>query len=438
MVLTWVAISGAATRNRKFNFILCGLSNLLSELPLSVMIMDACFYTWLNVTGTFQESLLVRFFYYTNIITAVGLLYLFKRSFDVQQVGQHYVDHLSKEGNGWLRMELPGPSSLKFWQQILNPFYGPRDYTLYENIPYWTSQEQLSAQESDGWKSVGDMELDIYQPHSIQAGDDRPVLFYMHGGGWTMGSKKIIGPLLTEMIFYDWIVVSVDYRLSTKAGYPTQLIDCKRALRWVKEEIQVFGGDPSNIIVAGDSAGGQMACLLASTANLPEYQPGFEKVDTTVQGVLGLSPVVNLLDSKDICNHPCRARFIKEVAKREGSPESAENLEFLQEHSPTFRIKGTGVPHMMIHGDIDTLTPVQHTRDFVEKFRKTCAAPITYLEIPGGHHCFHLISSPRSWYMVFAVSQWLNYHFDGIHNIDPKANARKKQIHELVEWGWSS
>ncbi|KAG0312676.1 hypothetical protein BGZ99_009322 [Dissophora globulifera] len=426
MILTWVAITGAATRYRKVNIVLCALCNQLSELPLSVMCMDACFYTWLTVTGTFQESLLARFFYYMNIITAIGLIYLFRRSFQVQELAQKYLDQLSKESKYWV--ELPGFTSARFWQQLLNPFNWPRDCTIYENIPYWTQEEALRAQRSDGCKAVQEMVLDIYQPHSVEAGDDRPVLFYMHGGGWTMGSKRFVGPLLNEMLSYDWIVVSVDYRLHTKAGYPTQLMDCKRALRWVKDEIRVFGGNPNNIVVAGDSAGGQMACLLASTANQPKLQPGFEDKDTTVQGVLGFSAVVNLVDLENYNNHNCRSRFIKEVAF---------HLKFLTEHSPRFRLKGPGVPSMMIHGDIDTLTPVQHTRDFVKHFRNTCTAPITYLEVPGGHHCFHLISSPRSWYIAITASQWLNYHFDGIHNV--KVNTQdgtKQQIHEIVEWGW--
>jgi hypothetical protein len=56
MALTWVAITGAATKYRKVNIILCVLSNQLSEVPLTIMLMDACFYTWLNVTGTFRRS----------------------------------------------------------------------------------------------------------------------------------------------------------------------------------------------------------------------------------------------------------------------------------------------------------------------------------------------------------------------------------------------
>lgn len=54
LVLSWVAITGTATRNRKINIILCVLSNQLSELPLTIMCTDACFYTWLNLTGTFR------------------------------------------------------------------------------------------------------------------------------------------------------------------------------------------------------------------------------------------------------------------------------------------------------------------------------------------------------------------------------------------------
>ncbi|KAI8595448.1 Alpha/Beta hydrolase protein [Dissophora ornata] len=395
-----------------------------------------------------EESLLVRFFYYMNIITAIGLIYLFKRAFEVQELGQKFLDQLSKESRDWI--ELPGITSPRFWQQFLNPFNFPRDCTIFENVPYWTQEERLSAQRNDGHESIFDMALDIYQPYSVEAGDDRPVLFYVHGGGWTMGSKKFVGPLLTEMLSYDWIVVSVDYRRHSKLGYPTQLMDCKRALRWVRNEIRIFGGNPRNIVVAGDAAGGQLACLLSSTANQSEYQPGFEDVDTTVQGVLGLSAVVNLVDLENYSNHDCRIHFIKQVARREDSPESAENLKFLTEHSPRFRLKGPGVPCMMIHGDIDTLTPVQHVRDFVNHFQNTCTAPITYLEVPGGHHCFHLISSPRSWYVTIAASQWLNYHFDGIHNNNNNNNnnnvdtrgvgggsGRKLQIHEIVEWDWT-
>lgn len=159
---------------------------------------------------------------------------------------------------------------------------------------------------------------------------------YIHGGGWTSGSKKLLGPLVTEMIAQNWVVVAVNHRLKTKDGYPTQLIDCKRALRWIREEVQTFGGDPYNVVVAGDSSGGQLAAMLALTPNDPAYQHGFEKVDTSVQGCLVQSAVLDLVDANDYSAASGRERFIKEVALRPGFPESAEsmNMRHLPIHFP--------------------------------------------------------------------------------------------------------
>ncbi len=148
---------------------------------------------------------------------------------------------------------------------------------------------------------------------------------YIHGGGWTTGSKSLTGPLLTEMVSHGWVVVSIDHRLTAKAGYPTQLIDCKRALRWIKDEIRIFGGNPNNVVVAGDSSGGHLAALLALTPNLPEFQPGFESADTSVKGCVALGASLDLTDLKNYSRHEARGRFVKDVAKRDGSAESAES-----------------------------------------------------------------------------------------------------------------
>ncbi|KAI8594439.1 Alpha/Beta hydrolase protein, partial [Dissophora ornata] len=321
----------------------------------------------------------------------------------------------------------------RFWSELLKPFHTPKNYILYDNIPYFTPDEQLINIKADGWESVLEMALDIYRPDSVEAGDDRPVFVYIHGGAWTKGSKSWTGPLLTELISRKWVVVSVDYRLQSKAGYPTQLTDCKRALRWIKAEIKLFGGNPNNVIVGGDSAGGQLAAMLAMTPNEPEFQPGFEMIDTTVQGCVPQSAALDLTDSKNYSHHDARGRFIKEVARREGG-ESAENLKFLTDHSPMFRIKESGVPFLVVHGDLDNLTPVQTARDFAHKFQTQSKASMSYLEIPGGHHCFHVFSSPRSWYTVIGIAEWLSYNFDQ-HQKSP--NEKKEKIHELVEWGWT-
>ncbi|KAF9972146.1 hypothetical protein BGZ73_004778 [Actinomortierella ambigua] len=481
LTMTWVAIHGTATRSHTVNLIFSLLSDHLSELPFSIMILDACYYTWLTATGTFQQSPLVRFFYYINIVTAIGLIYLFKRAFEVRDIIHKHLEHYSKERRE--EIDLPGLTSPRFWQQFLNPFHSPFNTTLYPNIPYWTLEEQLAAVASDGWRASADITLDIYRPNEVVMGDDRPVLIYIHGGGsWTKGSKRITGPLVTEMLNQEWVVVSIDYRRSSRAGYPTQLIDCKRALRWIKAEIDAFGGNPNNLVVAGDSSGGHLAAMLALTPNEPAYQPGFEDVDTTVQGCVAQTAILDLTDMHGYYHDDQRTRFLRTVAKRgekEAEKEetakknekekengatttitrehpaasvsaSSEDLKFLMEHSPLHRITADAPPFLVIHGDLDTIAPVETARAFVDHFRRVVRGgsssggkattaiggggggnqqAMTYLEIPGGHHLFGLLSSPRTWYTTIAASQWLEHHFEGRERyLAPDA--------EIVQWGW--
>ncbi|KAF9928253.1 hypothetical protein FBU30_002520 [Linnemannia zychae] len=393
-----------------------------------MLLIDVLFQFWLSLTGTYHVSTLARLVSHVNLINAAGLIYLFKRSLESKEVATTFLTQISKKSK--TKIELPGLASLKFWKQFMNPIHFPRNCTLNENIPYWTTKEQQHAMQTDGWESALEMTLDIYRPATAEGGNDRPVLMYFHGGGWTSGSKGLLGPLVSEMITRNWIVVSVDYRLQTKDGYPTQLIDCKRALRWIRDEVQVYGGDPSNVIVAGDSAGGQLAAMIALTANNPKYQPGFENVNTAVQGCLVQSATLDLLDINNYSAAPGKENFIKNVSRRQGSAESVENIAFMKEHSPLYNVEGSNVPFLVVHGDLDIL-PVETARDFVKEFRKKSTALIDYLEIPGGHHCFDMFSSPRTWYATIASAEWLDYNFNGKATI---AETKAIRVHELVEW----
>ncbi|KAF9965862.1 hypothetical protein BGZ70_003939 [Mortierella alpina] len=395
LLLTAAAIKGFSTRNRTANIVLTLLCNQMAELPLTVVLLDTIYSIWLRITGTFHQSTLASFFYYIDIVTTVGLLYLLKRSLDAKVTAQKFLDQLSKESKA--SVVLPGLDAPRFWQQFLNPLYWPQGCTIYNNIPYWNEREQLSALRSDGWESVLEMALDVYRPNTVEGGDDRPVL----------------------------------------AGYPTQLIDCKRALRWIKDEIRIFGGNPNNVVVAGDSSGGHLAALLALTPNLPEFQPGFEGADTSVRGCVAQSASLDLTDLKNYSRHEFRGRFVKDVAKRDGSAESAENLKFLTEHSPLFRISEVAVPFLVIHGDLDVISPVQSARDFVQEFRSKSKSSIDYLELTGAHHCFQMASSPRSWYTTIATAEWLSFNFDR-QGDTKQVDEKKVQVHELVEWGWAA
>jgi acetyl esterase/lipase len=126
------------------------------------------------------------------------------------------------------------------------------------------------------------LHLDVYRHRDRPTGC--PTLLQVHGGGWVLGSKNEQGvPLMLHLASRGWVCVSADYRLSPRATFPDPLIDLKHALRWIREEGPAYGVDPDFVAVTGGSAGGHLAALVALTANEPAYQPGFEKVDTSVR-----------------------------------------------------------------------------------------------------------------------------------------------------------
>ena len=110
-----------------------------------------------------------------------------------------------------------------------------------------------------------------------------PVLVYIHGGAWVIGDKREQGlPLLHELARRGWVTVTINYRLSPKATWPDHIVDCKRAVAWVREHIAEYGGDPGFIAVSGGSAGGHLSALVALTPGDPAFQPGFEEADASV------------------------------------------------------------------------------------------------------------------------------------------------------------
>jgi acetyl esterase/lipase len=112
---------------------------------------------------------------------------------------------------------------------------------------------------------VGDVRALIIKPRGAK--DQLPAVLYMHGGGWIFGSVRSHGRLAGELaVAADAAVVFIDYALAPEARYPVQIEQCYAVARWVTEQGEGHGLDPSRIAVAGDSAGGNMATVLCIIA----------------------------------------------------------------------------------------------------------------------------------------------------------------------------
>jgi acetyl esterase len=104
----------------------------------------------------------------------------------------------------------------------------------------------------------------IYRPRENTSGSDRPLVMFLHGGGWVLGdlnSHDGLCRVLTRDA--DAVVVSVEYRLAPEFPYPAALEDAMLALRWIAANAEQLGASAARLVVAGDSAGGNIAAAAA-------------------------------------------------------------------------------------------------------------------------------------------------------------------------------
>jgi acetyl esterase/lipase len=103
--------------------------------------------------------------------------------------------------------------------------------------------------------------LDVYAPAK---GKGMPIVVWIHGGGWQAGDKKDVHHKPQAFADKGFVFVSVNYRLLPKATIKQMAEDVAKAIRWIHDHAQEYGGDPNTIIVAGHSAGAQLAALVCT------------------------------------------------------------------------------------------------------------------------------------------------------------------------------
>ncbi len=277
------------------------------------------------------------------------------------------------------------------WRQILLPF--PIRHPEVERI------RNLS------YSRIGksDLKLDVYR--SRNRPQNCPTLLQIHGGAWVIGSKNEQGlPLMLQMAARGWVCVSIDYRLSPRATFPDHIIDIKRAIEWVRQHGPEYGANPEFLVVTGGSAGGHLAALAALTANDPEYQPGFESADTSVSACVPFYGVYDFTDRHGVYRNPGLARVLeKQVMKLK----RADALEAYSKASPVSRVRADAPPFFVVHGDLDTLVPVDEARRFANELKQLSSSPVVYAEIRGAQHAFELFPSLRTTFVIHGVERFL-------------------------------
>jgi acetyl esterase/lipase len=168
--------------------------------------------------------------------------------------------------------------------------------------------------------------LDVYAPrHAI----NRPVVIFWYGGSWTQGSKadyRFVGTTLAE---HGFVAVLADYRLYPQVAFPLFDEDGARAVAWIEQHVQEFGGDPKHIVLMGHSAGGHTAAFLALNHAFLEK---FGANPQAISGLVGLSGTYVLVPDTDTL----RATFPPPYTGQDWQP-----IRFVDAQAP---------PTLLLHG----------------------------------------------------------------------------------------
>ncbi|CAE7034416.1 lipC [Symbiodinium natans] len=237
------------------------------------------------------------------------------------------------------------------------------------------------------------MPIDIWRKASPDAAAS-PVLFLIHGGAWRGGEARCSpqAPVLQALAASGFLVVSCEYRRLPGTQWPMQLEDCEAALKWLQDEAVSLGADLSNVSIAGTSAGGHLAALLlarmlhergeltssirfrAALLFYPALDPA-DRFGKTVKSPfscswLGVRRGMSFL-----------AWFFEMFVLRQDRQlwPSAEPLAYLQAASDL----EAWPPTLIIHGELDGVVPVEHSRSFLERLAARCAGGTSCSESAG-------------------------------------------------------
>lgn len=187
--------------------------------------------------------------------------------------------------------------------------------------------------------------LDVYVPDEIDG--TAPVLVFIYGGAWRQGTKADYPFVGHAFAAQGFVTVVPDYRLVPNVAYPDFLNDNAKAIKWVEDNIHLFGGDKERIFIAGHSAGAYNAVMLGMDRTyLTEAG-----VTEPIRGVVGLSGPFAV--------YPFEFTELQDAFGHVDNPQMTQPINMSTANT---------VPMFLGHGSMDLIVSVENTTAMEKKF----------------------------------------------------------------------
>jgi acetyl esterase/lipase len=231
---------------------------------------------------------------------------------------------------------------------------------------------------------TGPLLLDAYRP---TAGEHHALVVMIHGGAWAGGGRFEMG--LSKWAGYlasaGLAVVSIDYRLAPATTYPESFQDCLDAIDWVVAHAGELGGDPDRVGLWGDSAGGHLALLVATSQTHPHFTgPRLRSGADRLRAAVALYPPTDLL-ALDAAEQRGRSgtRTVRSFVGIDPERDPAR----WREASPIEHVHAGLPPLFILQGTRDFLVPHSQALTFAERLA-AAGAPHRLEIVAGGLHGF--------------------------------------------------
>jgi len=252
------------------------------------------------------------------------------------------------------------------------------------------------------YAKIGDKSLllDIYTPK--QSDLSRPLIVWIHGGGWQNGSKDRCPAL--RFLDQGFVIASINYRLSHEAIFPAQIEDCKAAIRWLRENAKTYHIDPERVGVWGSSAGGHLVALLGTSGDVEDLEGTADKSkhSSRVQAVCDFFGPTDLLQMD--------AHALASAPFKHDAPDSPEAKLIggpIQEHkkeadraNPIKYVSADDPPFLIVHGEQDPLVPIHQSRILHDALR-TAGVEVKFHTVKGAEHGFGRTPEVDRWVDAF-------------------------------------
>ncbi|MDI6101662.1 alpha/beta hydrolase [Actinoplanes sp. NEAU-A12] len=220
------------------------------------------------------------------------------------------------------------------------------------------------------------LQVDVYLPP--KPAPSRPALLYVHGGGWSSGARADSASWFGWMADQGITVYSVDYRLAPPPRWQDAVGDVKCALGWVRSAAARHGVTASNVSIAGDSAGGQLAMMAAYTVGDERFPPACDVPEEPVRSVMGWYAPTDLPALLAESGLPGAAAQAVGGYLGDQDPAVASPITYARPGLP---------PTLLVQGDRDHMIPTAQATALVDRLR-TAGVSAEVVTIPWAEHNF--------------------------------------------------